>query len=59
MPIEELASRLKRKTIPRCGESAYGSSSLLAAPTGQGWPLGGEQGLVELPFTPLPLVLAQ
>ena len=59
VPIEELAPRLKLKTMPVCHESADGPSSLLAAPTKQGLTLGRKQGLVELPFTPLPLPLAQ
>ena len=59
MPIEELTLRLKGKTMPVCHESADGLSSLLAAPTKQGLTLGRNQGVVELPFTPLPLPLAQ
>ena len=59
MPIEELTLRLKGKTMPVCHESADGLSSLLAAPTKQGLTLGRNQGVVELPFTTLPLPLAQ
>ena len=59
MPIQGLSPRLKRKTVPACGECTDGRGSLLAASTGEGLPLGGGKRLVQLPVTPLPLLLAE